>query len=72
MPTEPERYSVYHFSQANPLGPGCDSAPALLRRVADSIENLGPVEIQDIVIRSEMTEHGDWLSATVYYHLSED
>ncbi|WP_431045895.1 hypothetical protein ACQUSR_29975 [Streptomyces sp. P1-3] len=68
MPAEPERHTVCHFSQANPSGPGCDSAPALLRRVADTIESLGPVEIQDIVIHSEVTEHGDWLSATVYYH----
>ncbi|MGW7368386.1 hypothetical protein ACWGI8_34445 [Streptomyces sp. NPDC054841] len=68
MPAEPEHHTVHHFSQANPSGPGCDSAPALLRRVADSIESLGPMEIQDIVIHSEITEHGAWLSATVYYH----
>jgi hypothetical protein len=69
---DPERHTVYHFSQANPFGPGCDSAPALLRRVADSIEALGPMEIQDIVIHSEITEHGDQLAATVYYHLPKD
>ncbi|MFI1394667.1 hypothetical protein [Streptomyces sp. NPDC020681] len=70
--TETEQWTAYHFSQANPAGPGCDSAPALLRRVADSIEDLGPAEIQDIVVHSEVTEHGNWLSATVYYHLPED
>lgn len=31
--------------EANPAGPGCDSMPALLRRLADSIEALGPVEV---------------------------
>ncbi|GAA3373516.1 hypothetical protein GCM10020367_33740 [Streptomyces sannanensis] len=72
MQTKSERWTVYHFSQANPSGPGCDNAPALLRRIADSIEALGPAEIQDIVIHSEMTEHGDCLSATVYYHLPQN
>ncbi|GHG23877.1 hypothetical protein ACFFSH_38285 [Streptomyces filamentosus] len=68
----PTHWTVRHFSQANPTGPGCDSVPALLRRLADSIEALGPAEIQDVVIASEMTEHGPWRSGTVYFHLPED
>jgi len=39
--------------------------PALLRRLADSIEALGLVEVQDVVIQSEMTEFGSWRSGTV-------
>ncbi|GAA2664552.1 hypothetical protein GCM10010400_25370 [Streptomyces aculeolatus] len=42
--------------------------PALLRRLADSIEALGPVEVQHVVIESEATEHGLWRSGTVYFH----
>ncbi|MFE2183051.1 hypothetical protein [Streptomyces sp. NPDC059455] len=72
MAEAPQHWTVRHFSQANPFGPGCDSVPALLRRLADSIEALGPVEIQDVVIESEMTEHGPWQSGTVYFHLPED
>ncbi|WP_406011563.1 hypothetical protein OG440_36885 [Streptomyces sp. NBC_00637] len=68
----PTHWTVRHFSQANPAGPGCDSVPALLRRLADSIEALGPAEIQDVVIASEVTEHGPWRSGTVYFHLPED
>lgn len=71
--TEPQKHwTVRHFSQANPAGPGCDSVPALLRRPADSIEALGPVEIQDVVIQSETTPDGPWRSGTVYFHLPED
>ncbi|MFC9745003.1 hypothetical protein [Streptomyces niveus] len=71
--TEPQKHwTVRHFSQANPAGPGCDSVPALLRRLADSIEALGPVEIQDVVIQSETTPDGTWRSGTVYFHLPED
>lgn len=69
MPSAPESWTIRHFSQANPAGPGCDSVPALLRRLADSIEALGPVEVQDVVIESEATEHGLWRSGTVYFHL---
>ncbi|MCH5671015.1 hypothetical protein [Streptomyces gilvus] len=72
MTSSPQHWTVHHFSQANPRGPGCDSAPALLRRLADTIEALGPVEVQHIVIESEMTEHGQWRSGTVYYHLPEN
>ncbi|MEU6845591.1 hypothetical protein ABZ930_27320 [Streptomyces sp. NPDC046716] len=43
-----------------------------MRRLADAIEALGPAEIQDVVIESEMTEHGPWSSGTVYFHLPED
>ncbi|MER6298252.1 hypothetical protein ABT247_01605 [Kitasatospora sp. NPDC001539] len=64
-------WTIRHFSQANPAGPGCDSVPALLRRLANSIEALGAVEVQDVVIESEMTEHGPWRSGTVYFHLPE-
>ncbi|MFE4610746.1 hypothetical protein [Streptomyces niveus] len=71
--TEPQKHwTVRHFSQANPAGPGRDSVPALLRRLADSIEALGPVEIQDVVIQSETTPDGPWRSGTVYFHLPED
>lgn len=72
MPSTPQHWTARHFSQANPAGPGCDSAPALLRRLAESIEELGPAEIQHIVIESEPTEHGPWWSGTVYFHLPED
>ena len=60
-------YSARHFSQANPTGPGQGDVPALLRRVADTLETLGPVEVLDVVHHSEVTADGDWPSFTVYY-----
>ncbi|NUR74608.1 MAG: hypothetical protein HOU81_27695 [Hamadaea sp.] len=60
--------TVKHFGQANPAGPGQGDVPALLRRLADAIEALGPVEIQDVALRSEVTTEGDWWSAIVYFH----
>jgi len=60
-------WTVNHFTQSNPAGPGQDDVPALLRRVADSIEKCGPVRIADVVFHSEIDRDGvDWPSMTVY------
>jgi hypothetical protein len=42
-----ESWTIKHFSQSNPAGTGQDDVPALLRRVADSIESLGTVYFHD-------------------------
>ena len=56
-----------HFSQANPSGAGQDDVPALLRRVADSIEERQPINILDLVMHADVNEHGNWHSLTVYF-----
>jgi hypothetical protein len=56
-----------HFSQANPVGPGQDDVPALLRRVADAIEALGEVEVHDLLLHTEVNGDGNWHSVTVYF-----
>ncbi|MGC3862247.1 hypothetical protein ACPSM1_18885 [Micromonospora chersina] len=68
MPSEPESWTIKHFSQANPARPGQDSLPALLRRIADSIDQRPGIEVQDVILHSEITADGDWWSATVYFH----
>ena len=60
-------WTVNHFSQANPEGPGQGDVPALLRRVAESIEALGDVDVQDAIMDTEVTAEGSWVSMTVYY-----
>ncbi|MGW4499330.1 hypothetical protein ACWENR_12060 [Micromonospora sp. NPDC004336] len=68
MSPEPESWTIKHFSQGNPAGPGQDSVPALLRRIADSIEQRPCIEVQDVILRNEANADGDWWSATVYFH----
>jgi len=68
----PETWTASHFSQANPSGPGQDDVPALLRRVAVTIEALGDVEVTDLIMHNEITAEGDWPSLTVYFHRAED
>jgi hypothetical protein len=68
MPTEDSEWSVLHFSQSNPTGVGQGSVPALLRRVADSIDALGEVGVQDVTFHSKPTADEDDLTMTVYYH----
>jgi hypothetical protein len=58
---------IHHFSQGNAKGPGQDDVPAMLRRVAESIEGLGVVTVQDITFENEVTEDGLWPSLTVYF-----
>ena len=70
MPTE--SWPVRHFSQANPAGEGQDHVPTLLRRVAESIEELADVEVQDITFHAELTADAPWHSTTVYFDAADD
>ena len=70
--TDPDSWTVNHFSQANPRGPGQGDVPALLRTVARSIEDLGPVTVQDLILHNEITEDGDWYSVTVYFEKADE
>lgn len=66
--SDPAAWTIEHFSQANPKGHGQDDVAALLRRVAESIETLGVVQVQDLALHTEVTADGDWHSITVYFH----
>jgi hypothetical protein len=68
----PDSWTVRHFSQSNPSGDGQGDVPRLLCRVADSIEKLGAVEVQDITFGEEITEDGRWPHLTVYFHYRDD
>ena len=59
---------MFHFSQSNSDGPGQGDVAALLRRVADSVEALGDVRVEDITFASEVTADERDISMTVYYH----
>ena len=63
-------WTCRHFSQANPAGSGQDDLAALLRRIADTLDRLGPARIQDAVLHNEITADGPWWSMTVYYDAS--
>jgi hypothetical protein len=49
-----ESWTLRYFAQTNPKGPAQDDVPSLLRRVADSIAELGAVEVQDVVLHCEV------------------
>ena len=68
----PQGWTARHFSQANPKGDGQGDVPALLRRVAGAIEDLGKVRVLDIVMHTEVTGDGDWHSLTVYFSDGQD
>jgi hypothetical protein len=60
-------FTISHFSQSNPTGDGQGDVPALLRRVADSIEALGDAQVEDITFNTAPTAGEDDLRVTVYY-----
>ncbi|NJP25678.1 hypothetical protein FLW53_16035 [Microbispora sp. SCL1-1] len=63
---------MHHFTQNNPEGIGQDSIPALLRRVATTIEELGQIEVYDLIMHNEITDDGaDWPSITVYFDYTD-
>ena len=69
VPNDPrDRWTIFHFSQSNPGGEGQGDVAALLRRVADSIDSLGDVLVEDITFVSEPTAGERDLTITVYYH----
>ena len=69
MPSDPrDKWTIFHFSESNPDGRGQGDVPALLRRVADSIDALGEVVVEDITFNSEPTAEERDLTITVYYH----
>jgi hypothetical protein len=41
---------------------------ALLRRVADTLDTLGDIQVADLTFTSRVTEGEDDLTVTVYYH----
>lgn len=67
----PERHcdwSVRDVSQVNPAGEGQQSVPALLRRLADPIEQLGEVDVHDISFHMELDDDAEGRpTATVYF-----
>ena len=65
-----ESYPARHWSLGNPEGPSSGDLPLLLRRVADAIEADG-ISMDDIldlqISGDEVTEHGSWWRATLYW-----
>lgn len=65
---DPATSMIRHVSQSNRDGDGQGDVAALLRRVADTLDQLGDVQVEDITFHSEVTDGEDDLSMTVYYH----
>jgi hypothetical protein len=61
-----DTWTIRRFALSNPEGDGQGDVPALLRRMADTIEGYGGVEVQDLVFHTEITAEGPWHSVTVY------
>jgi len=67
-----DEWTVLHFSRSNPSGEGQGDVARLLRGVADSLDELGDVQVQDVVFHTDVDadpdQNEDDLAMTVYYH----
>jgi hypothetical protein len=68
----PESWTIRHFSQSNGEGDREDDVPALLRRVASSVEEYGDITVQDLTFQTDITADGPRSSMTVYFHPYEE
>jgi hypothetical protein len=57
------------LAEQRPKGAGQGDVAALLRRVAESIDKLGDIQVADITFHSEVTGGEDDRTMTVYYAL---
>jgi hypothetical protein len=67
-----ERYTMNHFSQANPKGDEKGDGAALLRRVADTIDELDDATVHDITFHTELLDGKGGVTMTVYYSDASD
>jgi hypothetical protein len=67
-----EELDRHALLQANPTRNRQADVPAPLRRVAATIEDLGEVQVLDIVMHTEVTENGDRYSLTVDFDNGQD
>ncbi len=65
---DPLGHSLIHHLAQN--GPG--SAAAVLRRVADTLDSIEGVDVQDIVFHAEITADAPIYDVVVYYSLPGD
>lgn len=67
-----DEYFTRLFAISNPEGEGQDSVSALLRRLADALDEMGDIDVSEITFGNDVTEDGDFPFATVYFTRPED
>jgi hypothetical protein len=66
--TEMKEYTILHFSLTLPKGEGQSDIAALLRHLANKIEEVKNINVSDIVFHNEIDDDGqDRPHFTVYY-----
>jgi hypothetical protein len=71
--TDPrDLYKMFHFSQSNGNGPQSTKVPELMRGVAQTIEDLGDIDVQDIVFAVGLIDGEFDPTFTVYYTRGDD
>lgn len=61
------RVQLTSVTQGNPKGKGQGDLAKLLRTFADTVDEIGAFDFEDMVVHEDITEDGSWLSFTLYY-----
>ena len=64
----PESKPIHHLSVVSTQVTDESDAPGLLRLLADQLEEIGPIKVQDITIGTQVTDDGFVYRLTVYFH----
>jgi hypothetical protein len=66
-------FQARHFSLNNPRGEGQEDVPKLLRRLASTLEEMGRIEIRDLILHNDTDDDGDpWPFVTIYFDYVEE
>jgi len=66
--TDRAGFESQHFSLNNPQGEEQGDIPMLLRRLASTLEEMGRIDIRDLILHNDLDEDGDpWPYITVYF-----
>lgn len=67
----PDSWTTRHFSLAVPVGTDRSNVPVLLRRLADTLEEYGRIDVQDVVMHTEVRDEKVH-SFTVYFREADE
>lgn len=64
----PKSSPVHHFSLTSPIETDGSSLSSLLRRLADELDNFGPIEVLDLTMGTRVSEEEGFVHhITVYF-----
>ena len=68
----PKSSPVHHFSLTSPIATYGSGLPSLLRRLADELEDFGPIEVLDLTMGTRVSEEEGFVEHITVYFKRDD